>query len=748
MPRKIVPLNRGWKYINNFKKDYIKTDYPDFEFKDVNLPHANIELPYNCFDEKSYQFVSCYRKTLAFSDTYDGKNVFIDFEGVMSYAKIYLNAHFIGEHKGGYTPFSINLTKHIDFNRENILAVMVDSTERSDIPPFGNLIDYLAYGGIYREVFLRFVEQIYIQNSFTKTKNVLKRKKDLITTVYLRNKMKKKQELVLEISLIKEDTLIAKKEQGIKIEKTDNEDDISFEIELNDLENIELWDIDHPNFYKVKASLYDKNNRELDSLETRIGFRETYIKPDGFYLNGKKMKLIGLNRHQSYPYIGYAMPERAQKKDADILKNELALNTVRTSHYPQSRHFLDRCDEVGLLVLEEIPGWIYVGDSKWKETALQNLMEMIKRDWNHPCIILWGVRINESADNHDFYINANQTAHKLDPSRQTCGVRNFEGSEFLEDVYTMNDFIYDGGEIILREPKKVTGLKNDVPYLVTEFCGHMFPTKRFDQEERLIEHSMRHLKIMNEASIRAGIAGAIGWCAFDYNTHYQFGSGDRICYHGVMDMFRIPKFAAHFYRSQMDPNKEFVLEPLTLWCYGERNKSGLTPLIIFTNCDAVELELEGKWMDRYYPDKKKYPGIEHPPVFIENITGKWGDDLKDSVFKGLINEKVVCTKSFTKNPAAVMLTGKADDLILKSGDYDVTRLVYKIVDRCGNIMPFVNERIRIEIEGPGEIIGPKETALIGGCIATWIKTKGEKGIIRISAFCTRFKAEDIEIEVI
>lgn len=162
-------------------------------------------------------------------------------------------------------------------------------------------------------------------------------------------------------------------------------------------------------------------------------------------MNGRKIKLLGLNRHQSYPYVGYAMPKRAQRRDADVLKEELGLNMVRTSHYPQSRHFLDRCDEIGLLVFEEIPGWQHIGGEAWKEQAVRDVEDMIIRDRNHPSIVIWGVRINESQDDHDLYTRTNELARKLDPTRATGGVRYIVGSELLEDVYTINDFVHDGG---------------------------------------------------------------------------------------------------------------------------------------------------------------------------------------------------------------------------------------------------------------------------------------------------------------
>src|SRR5207253_1967665 len=211
-----------------------------------------------------------------------------------------------------------------------------------------------------------------------------------------------------------------------------------------------------------------------------------------------------------------------------------------TSHYPQSRHFLDACDEMGLLVLEEIPGWQHIGDAAWQDISVDNVRRMIRRDWNHPSIILWGVRINESRDNHEFYTRTNQLARRLDDTRQTGGVRYFYNSELLEDVFTMNDFGFP-----LRPV-------NHPRYLNTEFVGHTNSTQRTDIEEHIAEHSLRHTRVHKQIDTSNQYAGGIGWCAFNYNTHGKFGSGDRICYHGVTDIFRIAKPAAGFYKSQCD----------------------------------------------------------------------------------------------------------------------------------------------------------------------------------------------------
>ena len=221
------------------------------------------------------------------------------------------------------------------------------------------------------------------------------------------------------------------------------------------------------------AELLNAAGQPIDRKQVTFGFRTAEFRADGFYLNGKKTFLRGLNRHQSYPYIGYAAPESLQREDARILQEELHCTAVRTSHYPQSQYFLDECDRRGLLVFTELPGWQHIGDDNWKDAACEMLREMLLQNRNHPSIILWGVRINESVDDDTFYTRTNKIAHQLDPSRATSGVRYLEKSHLLEDVYAYNDFSHNGVTPGAKPKKDVTPDMGKA-LLISECNGHMY----------------------------------------------------------------------------------------------------------------------------------------------------------------------------------------------------------------------------------------------------------------------------------
>jgi len=753
--RAVLPLNRGWRYRAGRAADAQSLSFSDAAFERVIIPHTNVRLPWHGFDDKGYEFVSTYRRRFRTPASAKGKRVFLDFEGAMTASTVWINGVSLGEYKGGYTPFSFELTPHLSASGENILTVYVDSSERADIPPFGNEIDYLTFGGIYREVSLRIVPQTYIDNIFARTNDVLSRPV-LEVDCFLAGAAA--SDLSLEVELRDGERTVAK--TSSQVAHTDGRDPNAaanpttsapvhastqtsadparHTVTFNQLEGIQLWDLKSPKLYTVSVRLLT-GGHVVDSDQRRIGFREAVFTPKGFSLNGRVIKLRGLDRHQTFPFVGQAMPARAQRRDADILRHNLHCNIVRTSHYPQSRHFLDRCDEIGLLVLEEIPGWQHIGDEPWKQISIDNVGRMIRRDWNHPSIILWGVRINESKDDHDFYGRTNKLAHLLDSTRQTGGIRNNHSSELLEDVFTINDFGFP-----LKEP-------NHPLYLNTEFVGHTFPTKPTDDDERHREHTLRHARIHNQLASNPQYAGGIGWCAFDYNTHSNFGAGDRICYHGVTDIFREPKPAAGFYKSQCDLEEEIVLEPAFHWANSDES-TDFSKAVVCSNCDHLKFYIradsdeKAAWdlIAELDPDRTEFQYLTYPPFILDRRALKphgWGDLRIDGYIKG----KQVISKTLSGSGVDRKFTALPDDTTLVADGADTTRIVLRVTDEFGAIRPYANDPVSFKVEGPAQLIGDNPFALIGGTGAVWIRAGERAGTVRFVATHPRLGSQSVTI---
>lgn len=781
-------LNDDWLFTEQFEDSLVAPEYPENTLQPVRLPHTCKETPFHYFDESLYQMVSGYRRHLLIPKDWQGKRILLTFEGAAHDSTVFCNGKKVGEHHCGYTAFTVDLTDNVLYGQDNLLCVRLDSRENLNVPPFGYVIDYMTYGGIYRDVRLEVKEKVSLSDIFVHT--AIDFRSSPVTA-----------QITSEITLTESDknvtirqyympksTAAAQESWRLLCEQTVSTD-VSCDKEFSLTATITaplLWDTEEANLYILKTQLY-QDNTLLDETETTFGIREAVFKKDGFYLNGRKLRIRGLNRHQSFPYVGYAMPKSMQRLDADLLKKELGLNAVRTSHYPQSHYFLERCDELGLLVFTEFPGWQHIGDDSWKAQAVANAEDMIRQYRNHPSIILWGIRINESPDDDAFYEKTNAVAHKLDPSRPTGGVRAMKKSHLLEDVYTYNDFLHDG-EMPGCDPKKKVTSDMEKPYLISEYNGHMYPTKAFDNEERRSEHAIRHANVLDAVAGQPDIAGSFGWCMFDYNTHKDFGSGDRICYHGVMDMFRNPKLAANIYACEQEQTP--VLEITSSMDIGEHPGCNRGNIYILSNADSVKMYKNDRFIKEYLPGMSPYKHLKHGPILIDDFIGDsfaqnerfrpkhakeitdamnlvargslnhipkrlyltalkllliyhidfaevtrlytkyigdWGGTATVYRFDAIKDGKVI--KSVTKEPVReIRLEAEADHTILtEQHSYDVALVRIRAVDDHGNVLPFYQEPVRLITEGDISIIGPDTIALQGGMGGTYVKSLGRSG---------------------
>jgi len=776
-------LNDNWLFAERFDRKMTGMEYDETGMKQVRLPHTVAETPLHYFDESVYQMVSGYRRHLQIPAKWQGRCVRLTFEGAAHDSTVFLNGKKIGEHHCGYTAFTIDLTQYLSYGADNVLTVRLNSREDLNVPPFGFVIDYMTYGGIYREAYLEVSEKIHLEDVFLRTEGDQEAPK-LHTQLEVAGA--KGEPLMVRQYLMHseaESILIGEYAGGEKA--ADGTCILEF---TADPGKISLWDSENPTLYTFRTQLLNVDTKEVyDERETRFGFRFSEFRADGYYLNGEKVKLRGLNRHQSYPYVGYAMPASMQVWDAKILKEELGLNAVRTSHYPQSHAFLNACDELGLLVFTEIPGWQHIGDESWKDQAVKNTEDMVRQYRNHPSIILWGVRINESPDDDELYTRTNEVAHKLDPSRPTGGVRAHKKSHLLEDVYTYNDFVHDGKAPGCEPKKKVT---SDVkkPYLISEYNGHMYPTKAFDGEEHRREHAIRHANVLNAVAGEEDIAGSFGWCMFDYNTHKDFGSGDRICYHGVMDMFRNPKLAAYIYASQQEEKP--VLELSSSMDIGEHPASNRGETWIFTNADSVKMYKNDRFIKEYVSEDSPYENMKHGPILIDDYIGnaiEEGENFKPgqaAAIKEMLNQTALrgmnnlpkrvyllgarmillyhmnfgdavtlynkyvgdwggastvyrfeaikdgqVVRTLTKAPAAKPhLEVRVDHQdLLEERTYDVASVRLRMLDENDHLLSFYNEPVLIRAEGAIELIGPPVISLKGGMGGVYVRTTGSAG---------------------
>ena len=756
----------GWEFTERWTESFLLGQDPS---QPVRIPHTVKELPLHYINHNAYQMLCGYRRKLEIPQDAAGKLVFLQFDGAAHIATVYVNGAEVAHHATGYTGFRCEITDLVTPGETALIAVKLDTTENPATPPFGHVIDYLTYGGLYREVWLDIREQTYIEDIFVTTPH--------LDTLHI--EMTSHGSRHCRFSIAEEDGTI------LLIKETSAPADLV-------LPDARPWSNEDPHRYLLKCELLDSCGNIRDTQEVKFGFRTIEFKEDGFYLNGKQTFLRGLNRHQCYPYIGYAAPESLQREDARILKEELGCVAVRTSHYPQSQYFIDECDRLGLLVFTEIPGWQHIGDENWQAQACENVKEMVLQYRNHPSIVLWGVRINESPDCDALYQKTNAIARKLDPSRPTSGVRFIEKSHLLEDVYAFNDFSHKGDNPGVRPPKKVAPTSRKA-IVVSEHSGHMFPTKAFDHWQKRQDHALRHARVLNDAMADQQHAGCFGWCMFDYPTHKDFGSGDRVCYHGVMDAFRNPKLAAAVYASQQD--KQPVLAISSPMDIGDYPGGQLPDVYAFTNAAEVRLYKNGHFVDQLSCDdnwlglgiggpqrvedtvgclletqegfapkkaallrkclvaigKKGLAGLS-PADYLRmgyamlrykltyqdayalygKYIGNWGGEATVWRFDALDCGKVVASVTCCPSSKLHLEVTASSAVLEEKQSYDMAAIRIRILDENSNIAPYAQLPVKLTLEGEAELVGPDVITAEGGMTGTYIRTIGRTGTAKLT----------------
>ena len=765
--------NDGWLFAPTFDTALVRPECPELSLTPVRLPHTVKPLPYNYCNENDYQRLCGYRREFFAPKEWLGRTVLLTFGAVAHDATVCCNGRRVFHHGCGYTAFTVDLTGALRLGQKNVVAVRCDCREDLNIPPFGGQLDALTYGGIYRAVSLDIKEPAYLRDVFIEAKA----EGDFrIYTATVGETVG--CTLQAEIRSPAGSRAVYSGELSLPTTGT--------------LNNVHPWSLEHPTLYTLTVRLIRPGtgglpDRVLDEKTVRFGFRTVQFVAGGLYLNGQRVELRGLDRHQSYPYQGYAMPDSIQRRDAQLLKKELGCNAVRTCYAPPSPAFLDACDELGLLVFPEMPGWQHIGDEVWQAQALQNCREMVCQYRNHPSIFLWGARISGSPDNEAFYKRTNEAIHRLDPTRPTAGARNHRKSQLLEDVYAYNDYSYRGRGAACEARAAVTSDPRK-GYLISEFGGQQLPTKPFDDETHRLVQALRYAAGINDSIAQQGVAGSFGWCMADYNTHREFGSGDRICYHGVMDMFRNPKLAAAVYSSQQEDTP--VLELSSSMDIGEHPGGNRSGNWMITNADAVRMFKNGKLIKEYHREDSPYRALAHGPIPVNDFIGNaivenepmkpkqarlMGQLLNMTAYYGLNNlpakfyllalRLMVCYHMKPKDAVALytryvgdwgttstvykfeaVRDGKVVKTVIKEPmqqahlevkvsahnltegrTYDMAAVRIRALDENGNVLGFFNEPVQFEVKGVLELIGPKTICLQGGMGGTYVKTTGQAG---------------------
>jgi len=745
-------LDQNWRFGGKFNPDALQPAFDDAAFERVTLPHCVSKLSWQGWHPAQWQDTWIYRRHFAARPEFKNRRVFLDFDGVMNTATPVFNGHPLPVHAGGYLPFSYEITSLLN-DGDNVLALSVDSRWNS-VPPDGNpkgttSVDYLEPGGIIRPVALRVVPEVFISDVFAKPMDVLHPGRHVKVTCTIDAGNVPEKPLQLKVELFDGDRLIT---TASKTLLPDVAGETPVTLNLSGLDSLKLWDVDAPQLYRIVATLA-VGDEPLHDYQMRIGLREARFDNDGFYLNGRRLRFMGLDRHEIYPYTGFAMPPRVMRRDAEILKHEFNCNAVRCSHYPQNEAFLDACDELGLLVWQETPGWGYLGDAAWKELVARDVQTMILRDRNHPSIFIWGVRVNESKNDPDLYQRTTAIAKSLDGSRPTSGSMTAHNTRnWSEDIFALDDYhSAPDGSVAIDAPLP------DVPYMLSETVGQFSYSakKGFNNKYRRAgdltvqtSQALYHAQAHDRAAAFPRFSGVIAWCAFDYSSLQN--AYNAVKCPGVADVFRIPKLGATFYQSQVSPDVRPVILPDFYWDFGGHSPNGPgKSAAIFSNCERLEIFVDGKSLANLQPDSTNYPNLKYPPFFCDlQLDGGKKPELR---IDGYVGDKLALSKSFSSDSSKDQLFLAADDTEIIGDGADATRLVFKVVDKFGTERAFAGGQVLFDLTGPGTIVGDNPFSSLddsGGVGAVWIKAvPGATGSIVVKATHSTLGEKSVTVNI-
>ncbi|MFF6983850.1 glycoside hydrolase family 2 TIM barrel-domain containing protein [Streptomyces sp. NPDC008343] len=741
---RLYPLNRRWRFIGHdvAEADAVKPGFNDGGYPEVRLPHTTVPLSWHDWDLTSWANRAVYRRKVKRPSETSGMRVFLDFEGALTAATVTVNGTSLPEHLGGYLPFNHEVTDLLEPGKEGVVAVTVDGTWRQ-IPPDGRSggstsIDFMEPSGLHRQVSLRAVPQMFISDVWASPADVLdsaKRRIDVACEIDAA--VAPSQQVRLVARLWDGSTKLAESSTDV----TPGTGTTKAGLTLNGLSAAKLWSVDSPKLYDLFVLLY-VGDTPVHRFRRRVGFREARFETDGFYLNGEKLQIFGLNRHEIYPYVGMSMPPRVHRRDAEILREELNCNMVRCSHYPQSEAFLDACDELGLLVFEELPGWQYIGGTAWQNLAVGMAEDMVVRDRSRPSVVLWGARINETGDS-GLHPKCDEAIKALDPTRQTTGAMNqysdAELAGFDHDVFSYNDYSTDPMNSNTLRLRTWDTTKLVKPYLISESVGQFpnfnQPYLRTSSLTIQQDQCMIHAQAHEQAAAMDICSGLLGWVAWDYPS--PFGKITKgMKWSGISDIFRVPKPGAAIYTSQVSPQVRPVIAPAFHWDFTSPSPAtgpGANAMIC-SNCDTLKIYLDGVLKATVTPDTTNYGHLAFPPSFANlTVTAGTRPELR---IDGYVSGQKVVTRTFSGSTTGDKLSLKADDTSLTGDGSDATRVVFRVVDVHGSPRPYTAGDVTVDITGPGVLVGdtPFDLGANGGVGAVWIRTlPAASGTIKVTA---------------
>ncbi|WP_294455547.1 glycoside hydrolase family 2 TIM barrel-domain containing protein [uncultured Bacteroides sp.] len=737
--REVFSMNPAWRFHKGNAEGAEAKDFDDKNWQVVSLPNGIEYLPTEASGCINYQGKVWYRKHFTPDSKLKGKKLFLHFEAIMGKSRIYVNGKLLKEHFGGFLPVIVDVTEALETGKDNVIAVWADNSDDPIYPPGKpqDMLDFSYLGGIYRDCWLIAHNNVFITDPnfenetaggglFVSYNNVSESSADVSLETHVRNSSGKSFSGSVEYVIFDKDgNSIAKSSKKISI-GNGKAKHTSTGIKI---EKPHLWGPDTPYLYQLHVLVKDKNGNTVDGYRRRIGIRSIEFKgKDGFWLNGKPYPypLIGANRHQDFAVVGNAVPNSIHWRDTKKLR-DTGMRVIRNAHYPQDPSFMDACDELGLFVIVNTPGWQFWNDAPvFAQRVYSDIRNMVRRDRNHPSVWMWEPILNETWYPEDFAKNVVDILHEEYPYPYCyagCDV-TARGSEFFPIHFThplnggggafntdkMNPeisyFTREWGDNVddwssHNSPSRVNRAWGEVPMLV-QAQGYAKPEYKHTCYDILYKCDRQHM-------------GGCLWHSFDHQRGYHPDP----FYGGIMDVFRQPKLSYYMFCAQRPAEKnDMLISETGPMVYIANAMTPFSPkdITVYSNCDEVRLTYckDGKVFT--YKKDKEAKGMPSPIITFENVWNVMLDKKlarerrhADSYLlaEGLIDGKVVATHKVTptRRPEQVRLRLDNEGMQLHADGSDKVTVIAEITDKNGNVKRLNNYYVRFFIEGEGSIVG-------------------------------------------
>lgn len=735
--RQVYCLNPGWRFVKADAPGAWESGYDDSGWEVVALPHGLEYLPEEASGCVNYQGMAWYRKRFTPDQRLAGKRLVLHFEAIMGKSKVWVNGRLMAEHFGGYLPVVADVTEVLKLGEENVITVCTDNRNDPAYPPGKpqETLDFTYFGGIYRDCFLIAHNPVYITDPnmenevgggglFVAYDQVSERSADVLLKLQLRNQSGKG--FRGQVQYILQDTAgkkVGNLSQSVQIPAGE----VISRSGRFSVRQPQLWAPEHPSLYWLTVVVKDASGRVVDGYKRRIGIRSIEFRgKDGFWLNGKAypQPLIGANRHQDFAVVGNAVPNNMHWRDAKKLR-DAGLKVIRNAHCPQDPAFMDACDELGLFVIVNTPGWQFWNDEPvFGQRVFEDIRNLVRRDRNHPCVWMWEPVLNETWYPADFAKQVQDIVHEEYPYPSCyCGcdatARGKEyypilfthpstgdaGWELKKSVDSVTYFTREWGDNVddwnsHNSPSRAARNWGEVPMLVQ--AGHYAaPEYKYTCYETLYETSRQHV-------------GGCLWHSFDHQRGYHPDP----FYGGLMDAFRQPKYSYYMFMAQRDPSRSDLIAETGPMVYIAHEMTPFSPrdVTVYSNCDEVRLTVFQDGKQYTYKKEKREHGMPSPVIVFEHVYDFMQDKAmsrsrkQDQVYmlaEGLMNGEVVatCKRAPARRPSKIVLWLDHNDVELVADGSDFVTVVAGIADANGNIKRLNNDQIRFTVEGEGEMVG-------------------------------------------